>query len=265
MERIRLAVQADDFGMCQAINRGVVEAFRHGILTQAVLMAPCPWFEEAVALAKQEGIPVGMHCTLTCEWDHMRWRPLTPGRSLVEADGTFHRTVESAQDKVVELEAIAELREQAARLIEHGLEPIYFDTHMGFVCNAAYRDVCSRYQRPFLFPVVKPYLDLTSFAVLSPRPADEKRAWLLEHLRTIGAGDHFLQTHPGEASEELRELVVRGSSVEPWAEEYRVSDLALLVDDEVKQLVAERGIELVTVQAFAETSRPFESRRFETA
>ena len=101
MSRIRLVVQADDFGMCQAINQGIVHAFREGILTQAAMMAPCPWFEEAVLLAKRESIPVGMHSTLTSEWDHMRWRPLTSGSSLCEADGTFHRSVESARGKVV--------------------------------------------------------------------------------------------------------------------------------------------------------------------
>ena len=258
MDRIRLAVQADDFGMCHAVNRGVVRAYREGILTQAVLMAPCPWLEEAVMLAKREGIPVGMHCTLTCEWDHMRWRPLTRGRSLVEADGTFHRTVESARAKVVEGEAVRELQEQARRLSEHGIAPIYFDTHMGFVCNAAYGEVCQAHHRAFLFPVVDPHLDLASLEVLSPRPAAEKRAWFLDYLETLGPGDHFLQTHPAEASDELRELVACGSPVEAWAEEYRVSDLELLVDADVARLVAERGIELVTIEAFAPTTRSCE-------
>ena len=81
-DRIRLIVQADDFGMCHAVNEGVVEAFLDGILTQATMMVPCPWFAEAADLAHRHGIPVGMHSTLTCEWDAMRWRPLTRGRSL---------------------------------------------------------------------------------------------------------------------------------------------------------------------------------------
>ena len=78
----RLIVQADDFGMCHAVNQGIAQSFQSGILTQASAMAPCPWIPEAAALAKQLKIPIGAHGTLTCEWDHLRWRPLTPGASL---------------------------------------------------------------------------------------------------------------------------------------------------------------------------------------
>ena len=247
MSEIRLIVQADDFGMCHAVNVGVLEAFRHGLVTQAMLMAPCPWYPEAAALAKQHGIPVGIHSTLTCEWDAMRWRPLTGGASLGEADGTFHRSIDAAAHAVDAADATRELLAQARRVGEAGLLPVSVDVHMGMVCEEATEVLCRRLRRPFLYPVFEPCLALDSFEVLSPRPAATKRTWLIEHLESLGPGTHFLQTHPGRAGPELAALARADSPVAPWAETYRASDLAVLVDPRVLRVVAARRIRLVSV------------------
>ncbi len=84
--QIQLVVQGDDFGMCHAVNAGIEEAFVRGILTQASTMAVCPWVDEALDIATRLGIPVGLHQTLTCDWDRLRWGSLTSGASLVGAD-----------------------------------------------------------------------------------------------------------------------------------------------------------------------------------
>jgi chitin disaccharide deacetylase len=60
-----LIVNADDFGACSGVNRGIVEAFRHGIVTSTSLMVDRPGRDEAVALAG--GCPdlgVGLHATV---------------------------------------------------------------------------------------------------------------------------------------------------------------------------------------------------------
>ena len=60
----RLIVNADDFGLTEGVNRGIIQAFREGILTSATLMANAPAFEDAVARAKEHqnfgsGLPFG--------------------------------------------------------------------------------------------------------------------------------------------------------------------------------------------------------------
>ena len=247
MGEIRLIVQADDFGMCHAVNAGVLEAFRRGLVTQAMLMAPCPWYPEAAALAKQHGIPVGIHSTLTSEWDAMRWRPLTGAASLSEADGTFHRSIQAAAAAVDPAEASRELFAQARRVGDAGLTPISVDVHMGMVCERATFELCRQLRLPFLYPVFEPCLQLDSFEVLSPRPSATKRTWLLEHLESLGPGTHFLQTHPGTSGPELAGLAHPDSPIAAWAEAYRVSDLAVLTDPQVLRLVAARGIRPVSV------------------
>ena len=57
-----LVVNADDFGACAGVNRGIVEAHRRGIVTSASLMTGMPGTEEAARLAeKWPTLSVGLH------------------------------------------------------------------------------------------------------------------------------------------------------------------------------------------------------------
>ncbi|HOI45659.1 MAG TPA: ChbG/HpnK family deacetylase, partial [Candidatus Aminicenantes bacterium] len=84
----RVIVNADDFGLCQGVNRGIVLAHQKGILTSATLMANMPGFDEAVEMARDHPrLGVGVHLNL------LRGEPVTPARdvaSLVRADGFLH-------------------------------------------------------------------------------------------------------------------------------------------------------------------------------
>ena len=62
----RLIVNADDFGMTHGINRGIIEAHGKGIVTAASIMVTGWAFEEAVQLARENPIlDVGLHLSLT--------------------------------------------------------------------------------------------------------------------------------------------------------------------------------------------------------
>ncbi len=83
----RVIFSADDFGLSPGVNAGIVEAHRHGVLTNASLMVNGSAFAEAVELARQTpSLAVGLHLVLlqgraTCS------REQIPG--LVDADGMF--------------------------------------------------------------------------------------------------------------------------------------------------------------------------------
>ena len=249
---IRLVVQGDDFGMCHAVNSGTVRAFTDGILQQASTMVPCPWFDEAAGLAVEHGIPLGIHQTLTCEWDHLRWRPMTSGPTLVGADGTFHRTVVAAKESLDHEEAVAELRSQVERFLAAGLDLTYLDVHMGYVAPRAYAAVAEEYGRPFLYPGLPASLEFTSIQGLSERDEDHKKSWLLDWLGGLGSGVHLLVCHPAVPGEEIAAITRPGSIPFRWAEEYRRTDLEVLTDPEVRRRVDDLGIELTSVaRAFA--------------
>ena len=63
--RIRLIVNADDFGISHGANRAIVRAHREGILASASLMVNGDAANNAVALAKENpSLAVGLHLTL---------------------------------------------------------------------------------------------------------------------------------------------------------------------------------------------------------
>ena len=251
---IRLIVRGDDFGMCHAVNQGIAAAFREGIVTTSSAMAPCPWFGEAVEIAKDLRIPLGAHQTLTCEWDYFRWRPITGGLSLTGADGTFLPSVELAQRHVQFDDVVRELLAQVGLFRSAGLSLDYLDYHMGSTLPAAYAEVSDQTEVPFL------YSDeisgrLSSYSELSPRDANVKKAWLVGYLRGLGPGVHMLVSHPAVPSSELESLTGPESVPYRWAAEYRLSDLEVLTDPEVSALIDQLGIRLCSLpEALAGTA-----------
>jgi chitin disaccharide deacetylase len=130
-EALRLIVNADDFGMSEAVNQGIVEAHDRGIVTSASLMATGNAFEHAVTLAKtRPKLAVGVHLTLTEQ------RPLTgsAAASLVGADGRFPpHLVQFAgryvRGKVVLAQVRAELDAQIRKVRDAGVAVSHLDGH----------------------------------------------------------------------------------------------------------------------------------------
>ncbi len=61
----RLIINADDFGLTAGVNRAIVEAHEHGVVTSATLMANGQAFDEATRLAQSRPrLGVGCHIVL---------------------------------------------------------------------------------------------------------------------------------------------------------------------------------------------------------
>jgi predicted glycoside hydrolase/deacetylase ChbG (UPF0249 family) len=247
MGDIRLVVQADDLGMCRAVNAGVEHAFSDGILTQTSVMAPTPWFAEGAAIAKRLGIPTGLHVTLTCDWEYLRWGPLTAARSLRDTDGLFKRTVAGAAEGDP-TEAVTEVHAQVDRAESSGLTLSYVDPHMGISIVPAYEAACARLGVKFIYAsAVQPHYVFDSMIYLSVQSRRDRGAWLADALEQLGPGTHFVQSHPAVASEELRAVTPSDAENYFWAESTRVPDLEALCAPEVRKVIESRGIELVSV------------------
>lgn len=73
-----LIVNADDFGMSAAVNRGIIEAHERGIVTSASLLALWPGAVEAAAYgARRPELGLGLHVDLgEWSWDVSEWEPV---------------------------------------------------------------------------------------------------------------------------------------------------------------------------------------------
>src|SRR6187551_3336023 len=78
----RLIVRGDDMGYAHAGNEAILKCYREGIETSVEVIAPSPWFPEAVQMLTEHAeVDVGVHLALTSEWDNIKWRPLTEAQS----------------------------------------------------------------------------------------------------------------------------------------------------------------------------------------
>ncbi len=124
---ISLIINADDLGSNTDRDRGILEAFKHGIVTSTSLLANGPSFITAVEQVKDSSIPVGVHLnladgsTLTGQIKGLTDDGLLPGKQKLRqclAAGACDRT------------AIRnELAAQIERLFDNGLQPGHLDSH----------------------------------------------------------------------------------------------------------------------------------------
>jgi len=85
-----LVVNADDFGLTEGVNRGVLEAHHRGIVTSTTLLASAPAFESAVrAAGSAPRLGVGVHLNLT--EGHAIAKP-SEIASIADATGRFRHS-----------------------------------------------------------------------------------------------------------------------------------------------------------------------------
>ena len=77
MSHRELIVNADDFGRSPGVNRGIVRAHEHGVVTSASLMVRWAAAPEAARYARERpDLSLGLHVDLG-EWEYRdgRWEP----------------------------------------------------------------------------------------------------------------------------------------------------------------------------------------------
>jgi chitin disaccharide deacetylase len=158
-----LIINADDFGMCHAMNAATIGLLEDNLISSATLMAPCPWFVEAAHYASSHPDKcIGIHLTLTSEWQAYRWGPVarTSLPSLVNADGYFPVRGLEVEKNAKETEVEIELRAQLALFKIYGITPSHMDNHMGTLYGfqgvqsflpLAFK-LCAELGLPFRFP-----------------------------------------------------------------------------------------------------------------
>lgn len=126
----RLLVRADDLGYCEAVNYGIEQAVKHGIIRTVGVMPNMESAAHGVSLLKDIDICYGMHTNIC------NGRPLTSPEkvpSLVQSGGEFKTTQQYRQAKndLVDLdEVLLEIEAQYQSFLElTGQKPHYLEGH----------------------------------------------------------------------------------------------------------------------------------------
>ena len=254
---IRLAVNADDFGLTRDVNDGIAAAHREGILTSTTLMANGPAFDHAVELARRNPtLDIGCHLTL------IGGEALTGG-ALPDSVPALLAALAQRRIPIYE-----ELSAQVSKILATGIQITHLDTHKHTHIAPPVLRAVARVAREFKILWVRRPFD---FASILPVPMTVRLAHSLMRTQqgrfhAILAGcrctDHFigfeltgrlgvdqmvdtlrrlppgfteLMVHPGYCRDELRRAPTR-------LKESRQRELDALVSPRVRDVLQERGI-----------------------
>ncbi|MGB8065259.1 MAG: ChbG/HpnK family deacetylase [Candidatus Sulfotelmatobacter sp.] len=127
----RLIINADDFGYTSGVNRAIVEAHTHGVVTSSTLMAKGAAFSEAAQMAKtMPQLSVGCHLVLIDGepvLDSEKVPSLTEARRF--RDGLKAFAARAVAGRIDADEVAAEAGAQIRQLQSAGIHVSHVDTH----------------------------------------------------------------------------------------------------------------------------------------
>ncbi|MCD8141340.1 MAG: ChbG/HpnK family deacetylase [Planctomycetaceae bacterium] len=272
----RIIVNADDFGLSPAVNRGILAAHRRGILTSATLLANAPAFDQAVDLARAaSSLGVGAHLNL------VRGKPLSPPESiplLVDGDGMLRRFRVGRLTAAFLDQAEREYRAQLNRIVKSGITPTHIDFEKHHAWQGPFYRLAVRLAGEFGIHAVRSLREPVAWSVRTlgwpgfshlamatflrvgfdcgggrglARTPDrflgqchigrmDETTWLRLAER-LPPGTSEVMTHPGEEGEEAM-----GGS---WLGSSRAVELAALLSPRVAEALRRNGVELITFAA----------------
>ncbi|MDJ0840930.1 MAG: polysaccharide deacetylase family protein [Acidobacteriota bacterium] len=135
-------IHADDLGMSGRELPAFEDLLDSGLPLSGSVMAPCSGFEEVAAWAvAHEEADLGVHLTLTSEWDDWRWKPLTGGASLLDSEACLAKTVALLNRHAEPEDVRRELSAQIERVRNAGMKPTHLDCHMYTSLAAPFFDI----------------------------------------------------------------------------------------------------------------------------
>lgn len=270
-------LNADDFGLANGVNDGIIEAFKNGILTSTTMMVNMPAFDNAVTQAKQNpGLGIGIHLVATLGKPVLPYSEIS---SLVDDKGMFYqkysillKNIISGKAKLKELKN--EFSAQIEKFLKTGLEPTHLDSHQhihmfpsifnivielckDFNINKI-RQPNEKYSNVGLMSKRQIYrLTLSTLSRFANKKINKNNIYttdncfgvlncgnitkdILENiLSSLKIGTTEIICHPGYPDNELNKMNI-------WLSEQRIAELFALTDPSIKQLVNNLKIKLIS-------------------
>ena len=247
-----LMIHVDDLGMTGRELDAFIGLRETGLPVSGSAMVPCDGIEAVAAWASENPeADLGVHLTLTAEWDAPRWAPLTEAPSLRATDGCFHRAREALSAGAVLSEIEAELTAQVKRAIALGIEPTHLDSHM-YVgqmpwIRPTYLRTAERFGLiPLLFRDTVGALDAKGFPVFDHRVTMKNRGLPEDRLAQARANLDALE--PGLSMMIIHPVAGDEATVTPdW--QHRCHDYAAFRSTELRRYLADTGIQLIDYRA----------------
>lgn len=257
----RLIVRADDMGAFHSVNVACLEACKNGIETSIEVMVVTPWFPEAVKMLQEiPTVDVGLHLTITSEWENIKWRPLTSCPSLTDENGYFYPMMGPHEaypgQAIMENKwDIREIEQEFRAQIELALKNIPRISHLsGHMMSTGFdpevvklvRRLANEYGLPAIDRVeaMEEY-NFTYIGYDGPRQTSaEKEASFIRMLEKLEPGRNYMFIdHPALNNDEM-ETVMHIGYEDVAVDRQGVTDV--FTSEKVKQAIQEKGIDLIS-------------------
>lgn len=252
-----LILHADDLGVAHSVNAASLEALGKGAISSASFMIPTPWISEVAEYARAHpDADLGIHLTVTSEWDTYRWGSVLSKDqvpSLLDSSGTLSRDGSNIAKSPKPAEIEMELRAQLDRARVLGIRTTHADSHMGILFTApelfaVYMKVARDYRIPFMVQRGDPRLSASDAAIdtlIQAFPditAEKWKQFYLDAIRNLKPGVSEIIVHLGHDDAELKAVMVNH---EPWGAAWRQRDYDVVMSPEFKKALKDNNVILV--------------------
>jgi chitin disaccharide deacetylase len=255
-----IILHIDDIGAAHSENAASIKALTKGYANSTSIMIPCPWSGEAAKMLNaNKTIDVGVHLTLTSEWENYKWGPILDKSevpSLITKDGFFHARVDSFYLNAKLEDVEKETRAQINKAYALGLDITHFDTHMGTMGTRKdlvdlYIKLGEEYKVPVMFSnenakVFGEYNYPVSVNISGvPTEAFPKKmaAYYDDFLNKLQPGLHLLLFHVAYDDREMQAVTINHPF---YGALWRQIDYDYLMNPKTKKLLDKNNIKLVT-------------------
>ncbi len=277
---------ADDINMSQSSLEAYIDLAQPKFVSSAAAMVPCPWFPALVKFNRNHhetiGLDIGVHLTLTSEWDDYRWGPIAttdPSRGLIDEEGYFYQDCNPVQEQAQESAVQQELVAQIERAVSSGIDVTHIDSHMGALFHPRllpiYFEMAYTYQVPSLMfrpeaishnleslvdrEILETYSVklnemeadgfplLDSLEVTGLTTSEDRLQEATRRLERLPIGLSYFIIHPAKDSPELRAIA------HDWRS--RVADYELFMGDAWHNAVEASGVKIIGWQVLRDMMR----------
>lgn len=255
-EHPRLIIRADDMGSSHSANTAIRRSYTEGYASCVEVMAVAPWFPEAVRILEEDkDIDVGLHLTITSEWDNIKWKPLSFWHSLVDSNSYFYpvrstnadypgQALSEANIDIQELEF--ELRAQIELALRRIPRISHLTDHMGFTeLDNRWLNLVLKLSAEYGLPFDMNQYHLVSLGYNGPSTTyREKKKSFIAMLKSLEPGKNYLFIdHPGIDNAELQAIHHKGYE-NVASDRQGVTDL--FTSRKVKRAIQKLGIEVIS-------------------
>lgn len=270
-----LIIHADDLGVAHSKNSASISAWEKGGINSASIMVPTPWFPEIADYArKNQEFDLGLHLTLTAEWQFYKWNGVLPSSeipSLVNNQDYFYATVADVVENADPAEVEKEICAQIERAIEFGIQPTHLDSHMGTLFAhpkffEAYLSAGQEYKIPVLVP--RNWIENAMFSedeesqeiirqaneypihvkqVIMLMPDTPESVWFDAYdqaIRNLEPGLNEMLIHPAYADAEMQAMTINHHH--SFEAAWRQRDYDYVISRRFRNLLDKENIRLVT-------------------